>query len=240
VDPAEFGGPIGVVSDPGVVQVPSAPATSAVIDLQSGNLRAKAGTYTHLIDTFYNRILEFTLPYFSNTHISLLRGTSVTPSVYADRSTAAYIFGNAEVANETSGDKILIYKAAADDFSFGWLVGPPRLRRTVPPGTLRSINASTATSVTLGGTSLIFTGDSTFITPLDNGQTANIVFSTRLSIDYVDDGAGGQLEVAGGSVTRFGDVVNLTIPGYAGGVFDPTSTLALFQAYSDFSVITNP
>jgi hypothetical protein len=240
VNPASIGGPIGVVSDPGIVQVPSAPATSTAIDLQSGSLRAKSGTYTHWIDTIYNRILEFTLPYFSNTHISLLRGTSVSPSVYADRSTAAYIFGNAQSATEDSGDAIRIYKAAADDFSFGWLVGPPRLRRAVPPGTLRQVDVSAASALITDGANLRFGGDTTFISDLEMDESADIVFSTRLTISYASDSGGGELEVIGGSVSRVGNSITLFIP--TGGVSDInlTDTLALFQTSDDFSIITNP
>lgn len=130
-------GPLGVVSNPGVIVSPSGPVQGPDVDSELTYLQQNAGTFKHVIDLIYNRVLEYTVPYFSNTHISLLRGTNVTPSNFDDRATQSIIYGPATAAG------IDVVKAAADDFSFGWLVGPPKLARIPPPGTPISVSFDT-------------------------------------------------------------------------------------------------
>lgn len=122
-----------MVSNPGIIAAPAAPIQDATSNSELAYYLSNAGTFKHVVDLIYNRILEFTLPYFSNTHISLLRGTNVTPSNFDDRTTQAYLFAGAG----TTGVDVL--KAAGDDFSFGWLVGPPRLAKLPPPGIQLSV-----------------------------------------------------------------------------------------------------
>lgn len=154
VEPAAIGGPVGVISEQGLIQTPAAFSNVAQNVTEYARLLNQTCSFSHFIDTVYNRFLEFTLPYFSNTHISLLRGTNVTLSNFDDRSSAAYIFGN----SNTAADSITMFKAASDDFSFGWLVGPPKLARIPPAGTLVTLDMS-------GGTIFITTatviGDNT-------------------------------------------------------------------------------
>lgn len=168
-----FAGIFGVLSNPGVVRVPAPLATDGAAATGLTALLGAGGSFSHFIDTLYNRVLEFTLPYYSNTHVSLLRGPGCVVNSFDDRTTEAFVVGHGEVLN-TSQD-CNFYKAAGDDFSFGWLVGPPRLLTRIPGEFV--VNFATATVTTLTTNGIAFRTEGVTVTPtLPPGTKWNVLY----------------------------------------------------------------
>lgn len=137
VTPTAIGSRFGAISDPGVDVAPEPPSVGFTGLLTY--LNNNAGNYRHYIDTIYNRIIEVSTPFYSNTHINLLRGRGALPEVYGDRTTRVLFTGTGDID---------LYRAAADDFSFGWLVGPPKLIK-VPIAEVATLEFGTASQVGL-------------------------------------------------------------------------------------------
>jgi hypothetical protein len=82
-------------------------------------------TFRHRVYNALNTICEVTAPFFSNTPIRAITGVDVKqPELLEDSSTLHAFVG----FTSQTGASVEFLKAAADDFSFGWIVGPPRLR----------------------------------------------------------------------------------------------------------------
>jgi hypothetical protein len=82
-------------------------------------------TFRHRVYNALNTICEVTAPFFSNTPIRAITGVDVEqPDLLEDSSTLHTFVG----FTSQTGASVEFLKAAADDFSFGWIVGPPRLR----------------------------------------------------------------------------------------------------------------
>lgn len=237
VQPKALSGPIGVVADQGIIQTPSAFSNDAANVAEYGRLLNQTGTFSHFIDTIYNRFLEFTLPYFSNTHISLLRGTGITPSNFDDRSSAAYLFGN----SADGEDDITMFKAAGDDFSFGWLVGPPKLKKIPPAGTTLAVTPSGATVVvsdtaainvrSVGNTSGLFTP------VFDEDVIKTVLYSTVPTVQvFYTDASFDTVPIVGTSFAQSATYQQWTIPRDVSKTLDATATLAAIKAIANFSV----
>lgn len=89
-------------------------------------------------NTFFNRtfntlnpVNEITAPYFSQTHIRpVLSSNAVQPTLMEDSNTIYRL----KSFSSGSTESVTIFKAAADDFTFGWLIGPPFLRPKLGAG----------------------------------------------------------------------------------------------------------
>lgn len=99
-------------------------------------------SFRHRIYNTINLICEVTAPFFSNTPIRAITGVDVIQPALLDDSQVFYRFSG---YTSQSGTSVDFLKAAADDFSFGWIVGPPRLRPR--EGQLLQLNFSAVTSV---------------------------------------------------------------------------------------------
>lgn len=88
--------------------------------------------FSHFVDASTNRVVEITVPYYSDTPIQCISdGTNFTNAdSYSVRNKV--VFSNGPTAN-TTAKQMMYYMAAGDDFSFGYLIGAPLLRRIVSP-----------------------------------------------------------------------------------------------------------
>lgn len=89
-------------------------------------------TFSHFVDGTNNRVAEISVPYYSDTPIQCISdGTNFTNAdSYCIRSKV--VFSNGPSANNATRS-MLFYMAAGDDFSFGYLIGAPLLKRIVKP-----------------------------------------------------------------------------------------------------------
>lgn len=88
--------------------------------------------FSHFVDGTTNRVCEISVPYYSDTPIQCISdGTNFTDvDSYCIRNKV--VFSNGPTANNTA-KQVMYYMAAGDDFSFGYLIGAPLLRRIVKP-----------------------------------------------------------------------------------------------------------
>lgn len=88
--------------------------------------------FSHFVDASTNRVVEITVPYYSDTPIQCISdGTNFTNAdSYCVRNKV--VFSNGPTANNTA-KQMMYYMAAGDDFSFGYLIGAPLLKRIVSP-----------------------------------------------------------------------------------------------------------
>lgn len=89
-------------------------------------------TFSHFCDGTTNKVCEITVPYYSDTPIQCISdGTNFSDAdSYAIRNKV--IFDSGATYNNNS-KQMLYYMAAGDDFSFGYLIGAPLLRRVETP-----------------------------------------------------------------------------------------------------------
>lgn len=88
--------------------------------------------FSHFVDSTTNRVVEITVPYYSDTPIQCVSdGTNFSNAdSYCIRNKV--VFSNGPTVN-TTAKQMLYYMAAGDDFSFGYLIGAPLLKRIVKP-----------------------------------------------------------------------------------------------------------
>ena len=170
------------VLDPGI----SVPAQSyTVVDnlVGSGNRvdGLLGGGFHHIVDSLNNRFLEVTTPYFSNTHVSLIRspGTSLLDGEFGDTTSLLYFFFDGLNANFRNID---VLKAGSDDFDMGWMVGPPRLARRPLTNNTTNVNFTAATIGTPVDGIYPITGAT--VTPLPADGNYNFVNGPGVSTVY--------------------------------------------------------
>lgn len=83
-----------------------------------------AGSFQHRTLTNVNPVLEVTAPFYSQVPIRPIQDPLDAASPLLDNTAVLH---RIDRANGTASDSLEIYKGAADDFTFGWLVGPPYL-----------------------------------------------------------------------------------------------------------------
>lgn len=88
--------------------------------------------FSHFVDGTTNRTCEISVPYYSDTPIQCISdGTNFTNAdSYCMRSKVT--FDNGPTTTQSS-KQVMYYMAAGDDFSFGYLIGAPVLRRILEP-----------------------------------------------------------------------------------------------------------
>lgn len=166
-----------------------------------------------------------------------MRGTGITPSNFDDRSSAAYLFGN----SANGEDEITMFKAAGDDFSFGWLVGPPKLKKIPPAGTTLAVTPSGATVVvsdtaainvrSVGNTSGLFTP------VFDEDVTKTVLYSTVPTVRvFYTDASFDTVPIVGTVFAQSATYQQWTIPRDVSKTLDATATLAAIKAIANFSV----
>lgn len=142
-------------SDREIVEIPEA--------LYQKFFRASSA-FLHRVYSVINPILEVTIPFYSQSIIRPLVGADVPqPENLTSNSLLYKLSGPA-------ASEVTILRAAADDFSFGWLIGPPRLRD-------RNTGFGAIDVITDGGVSpaitdnvITFLGTISPLTPLQPGN----------------------------------------------------------------------
>lgn len=79
-------------------------------------------SFMHRVYTLVNPILEVSIPFYSQAIIRPLVGVDQSQPENLQSNSLLYKFSGA------SSGEVTVLRAAADDFSFGWLIGAPRLR----------------------------------------------------------------------------------------------------------------
>lgn len=138
-------GIIGADTSVGQLSFPT-PPTLSTVSPATRNLEITGGSaFTHFVDTRYNNSCEICVPYYNNTHVSLLRGEGAVVTPAMEKQT--------DIHFSVPPGTYRFLHSAGDDFSFGWIVGPPKLRRR---------NASDALSADVDyglASNVSFTGD---------------------------------------------------------------------------------
>lgn len=80
-------------------------------------------TFLHRVFSAINPVCEVTIPYYSQVPIRAIVGTDVAQPTFLEDSATYY-----RLRSYTTQGEVDVLRAGSDDFSFGWLVGPPRLR----------------------------------------------------------------------------------------------------------------
>jgi len=87
-----------------------------------------AGSYQHRVFTNQNPVLEITTPFYSQTPIRPIQAPGENEIPLLDNLCVYYRLRRYNPpAGSLQSTRLEVYKAASDDFSFGWLVGPPYL-----------------------------------------------------------------------------------------------------------------
>lgn len=229
IAPSNISSGVNVFSDPALPRNAVAPIVQPTAGTRAENVIARGSGYSHYINTVYNTFIEYLTPYFSNTHISLIRGSDADIPINGDYSTSSYI-------TIDGGGDAKVFKAAGDDFSFGWLVGPPRLQERPPLSFIAGLDFSSATSVLQDSTSPIQYSilNVAVTTSLSAGFYKFVIIGTSdLDVTTVYSIANGSMRIRTGVV-----VINELIPGIKeatiqtiselltpSGTFDAASTL---------------
>lgn len=136
-------GTLRAMNIPGEFSKPNPPVQVNQLNSEWVRSMSSGSAFMHIIHYLLNFISEVTIPYFSNTHISLIRGSSNSVIVSANNDRHSDIYW---VNTGITDVKFALFKAAADDFSFGWLVGPPALMLR-PKLEVYSLNFATANTL---------------------------------------------------------------------------------------------
>lgn len=191
-----------------------------------------AQSFWHRVYTILNPVLEITVPYYSQTPVRpIVGGDTKQPKLLDDNAVLyhSHITGGSGSVN--------ILKAAHDDFSFGWLVGPPKLRPRARPFLTAS---SPATGVGESGNFIDFIGVS--VTPADreNG-TYNILSASPATIEITyTDMTTAIASFDTGGVTKGASTSNIRVlnPDTSKDV-DSAATLATFNATTSYTFLVS-
>lgn len=240
VDKTVSVGTLIAFSDPAISILPSSPSLTPAASSSWLSLFTAGSAFFHQCNLVLNNLLEVTVPYYSNTYISLIRsptgGTVINGS--EDRTTNLYMgadFPAVQGANLSAS----FLKAGADDFSFGWLVGPPRLMARPAFGTSRTVRFDSGMTLTASEDSVFKYGPVVVTPALSNPDNEVIVYAGATSFNVALNG-GGTMSIAfvdcrlvrSGSTTTFEFVVADV------STVDITATLALLQALPTLDVLT--
>jgi hypothetical protein len=204
--------------------------TKAVFDV----IFVQAQSFWHRVYTILNPVLEVTVPYYSQVPVRPIVGSDTPQPRLLEDNAVLY---HSHITGSSGG--IDIMKAAHDDFSFGWLVGPPQLRPRVTP----VLTASTpSTGITENGSVFIIAGVPITPSSFENGSY-NILGSSpaTLKVTYLDTSTA-DAEFTGGLVTKNGSTGSIRVlnpkPGEA---IDVTATLATYNgAGSNTFIVSGP
>lgn len=130
-----------------------APSYSAPTSIRSINqtvydrLRVGSCSFMHRVYSLINPILEIATPFYSQAPIRPIVGNDTAQPTDLLPNSLFYKWGSS-----TSGE-VSVMKSSHDDFSFGWIVGPPKLRSrdaglVVVPTSPGIIESNTETTVT--------------------------------------------------------------------------------------------
>ena len=107
------------------ILAPSFPSSRTITPITSTlytRLSVMSSSFMHRVYSLINPILEVTTPFYSQAIVRPIIGT--------DQAQPATLTANSLLYKWSTGatGSVDIFKAAHDDFSFGWIVGPPTLR----------------------------------------------------------------------------------------------------------------
>ena len=99
---------------------------------------AAAGAFTHRVFNNFNPVFEVTAPFYSQVPIRPVQDPDEVLLPILDNTCVYHRF---QRYSTNTDEKLDYYKAGADDFTFGWLVGPPylvprTLNTTIPFGSV--------------------------------------------------------------------------------------------------------
>lgn len=227
-------GTLRALNIPGKSGVPSSPIQVNQLNSEWVRSMFSGGAFMHIIHYLLNFISEITVPYFSNTHISLIRGSSggVVVTSNDDRHSDVYWI------NTGSTDvKFALFKAAADDFSFGWLVGPPALL-VRPQLEVYNLNFSVAETLETE-TGETYTGVRLFnlaVTPVLSNGTYSIVDASISSISLFVSGGLVDIPITSCKIEVTSSNVYLHIPYATPASINLVTSLAGLQALGTINV----
>lgn len=228
----------------GVDSAPIAPGLITVASSFWQGVLNSGSAFLHVTSPLLNLIHEVLVPYYSNTYISLIRDPSATGGLTSNHDLRSYIYMVYSHTN-TGTNNITMLRGAADDFSFGWLVGPPRLIPRPINGVSTTINFSGADTVAFG--TIEGAPEGLRITTVSTTPAASVgatIISSAVATIPVtlSDASVVQVPVVGG--TRISDANGETRWAFpyetAGLTADLPTTLAAIVALGSFNVSVQP
>jgi hypothetical protein len=105
--------------------LPTAREASSITTSLYDRLFKSTNTFIHRTFNTVNPVAEVTVPFYSQVPVRAIVGTDVAQPSFLEDSATIY---KVQTYSGSGSDNVEVFRAASDDFSFGWLVGPPRLR----------------------------------------------------------------------------------------------------------------
>lgn len=210
---------------------PSARVPTTVNDALYNKFYNASASFMHRLYVWINPILEITTPFYSQTIIRPIVGVdSAQPENMTSNSLLYRISGNYTC-------DVDVLRAAADDFTFGWLLGAPTLRSRNTGFNTINIDLSGVNIIVANEGTLIATALISALTPVTPG-TYTITSSSPTTLDVIDfvtnvlPGTPVSLRVNPDGVTC---ELTVTFP-YAGNATDTNATEANWQAVAILDV----
>lgn len=105
--------------------VPSSRQPTSIEDSVYNRFFTMASTFWHRTFNNINPVCEVMAPFYSQVPIRAITGVDVAQPTFLEDSSVLY---RGQIYASSPNDSVEILRAGADDFTFGWMVGPPRLR----------------------------------------------------------------------------------------------------------------
>lgn len=160
------------------VLAPSFPSSREITTVPATfyeRLSVMSCSFMHRVYSLINPMLEVTLPFYSQA--------IVRPIVGPDRAQPDTLTANSLLYKWSSNatGSVDIYRAAHDDFSFGWIVGPPTLRSRDSDEVDIDVSSASVTNISTTSLSAIDITIDKVLTP----GTYSIVLSVPATVDLV-------------------------------------------------------
>lgn len=194
-----------------------------------------SSSFWHRVYTIINPVLEVTTPFFSQTPIRPIVGADTAQPKLLDDTA---LFYHSHITGGTSATGTLdILKAAHDDFSYGWIVGPPRLRPRQRP--FITVNALPATGAILDGELVVF--ENAITTSDLPDATYNVLESSPSTVNIVYlDGTSDPADLSSDTITKLGTDITFRVVNPAPQkVLNVQSTLSNFQALGNIDLLVS-
>lgn len=224
-------GTLAAITDPCTFDqvLPPTPTQGNAAASNFTNLLQTGARYLHAQSIALNNFIEVSLPYFSNTYVSLIRGIGATRTDLQDNQSVV----DFRIDSHTDSDLVFM-EAAGDDFDMGWLIGPPRIRPRVTDVGTGFLHFGTATLVeqTSFGTYNVYGVQVANPTiPLIDGTVSTFAFNPPAEFVTEFSGENGDANVL--SAPRFSynssgttvDIFGIIEASTVSGVFDAAATL---------------
>ncbi len=224
-----------------VDSVPIAPSVVAAAASFWAGILNSGSAFAHITSPLQNFMNEVLVPYYSNTYISLIRNPDMTGGLTTNDDLRSIVYNlYAHTNASTTQNGVSVLRAAADDFSFGWLVGPPRLMPRAINGITSTINFAGVTTMSCNADGTCAAFSVVAITPTAISGSA-IISSSVATVSFpLTEGGSISVPLIGAYVGD--DTTYLCFPVESGvcDTIDSVGAVAAVVALGSISVVIQP